>query len=200
MDQLFSTTFLEQFIITTFFSLVRQFSLYFFSLIFFTPDGTIQQTDHVEKLLWNFCSQMGDLYGKRYETANTLLLVHLADSVRAHGPLGTHSCFHFEDKNSYLLRLIHGTQNIPTQMINAVKLVQSLPSIAQTVKSKCAVAEFYARMSNDYSFCPDSNKISKETLIGPFSNHQLEGNHLSALEKYAGHPIQNIFAKTFNRA
>lgn len=161
---------------------------------------TKEQIDHAEKLLWNFCSQMGPLYGKRYETANVHLLVHLADSVRALGPLWTHSCFHFEDKNGYLLRLIHGTQNIPMQMINAVKLVQSLPSVAQTVKPKLAIADFYARMSNDYTFCSESNKISKEMLIGAWTHHQLEGNHLSALQKYAGHPIQNNLVRAFNRA
>lgn len=92
------------------------------------------QIDHAERLLWNFCSQMGSLYGERYLTANVHLLVHLSDSVRALGPLWIHSCFHFEDKNGHLLCLIHGTQNIPMQMVNAVKLIQCLPSIAQTIK------------------------------------------------------------------
>ncbi|KAL7404230.1 hypothetical protein ABVT39_011719 [Epinephelus coioides] len=108
---------------------------------------SVEQIDHAEKLLWNFCSQMANLYGERYETANVHLLVHLADSVRALGPLWTHSCFHFEDKNGYLLRLIHGTQNIPMQMVHAVKLVQSIPLISQTIKPVNAIAEFYTRMT-----------------------------------------------------
>jgi len=97
---------------------------------------SVEQIDHAEKLLWNFCSQMANLYGEQYETANVHLLVHLADSVKALGPLWTHSCFHFEDKNGYLLRLIHDTQNIPMQMVHAVKLVQSIPVISQTKKNR----------------------------------------------------------------
>lgn len=28
---------------------------------------SVEQVDHAEKLLWNFCSQFGDLYGERYK-------------------------------------------------------------------------------------------------------------------------------------
>ena len=56
---------------------------------------SIQQIDHAEKLLWNFCSQISTLDGERYQTANIHLRVYLADTVRALGPLLTHSCFHF---------------------------------------------------------------------------------------------------------
>ena len=106
------------------------------------------QIDHAEKLLWNFCSQMSGLYGERYMTANIHLLFPLRDSVRALRPLWTHSCFHFEDKNGYILRLIHGTQNIPVQMVNAVKTIQSLPSITQNIKLNTVATEFLARMTN----------------------------------------------------
>ncbi len=54
-------------------------------------------------------------------------------------------------------------------------------------------------MSNDYSFSPENNKISKDTLVGVWSDHQLEVNHLTALEKYAGHPMQNNSVTAFNR-
>lgn len=40
---------------------------------------TIEQIDHAEKLLWNFCSQMGHLYGKSYKTANMHLLVQVQE-------------------------------------------------------------------------------------------------------------------------
>lgn len=80
-----------------------------------------------------------------------LLIVHLADSVRDLGPLWTHSGFHFEDKNGYLLGIIHGTQYIPIQIVHAVGLVQSLPIIAQSVKLGNVIVEFYSRMSNDYN-------------------------------------------------
>ncbi len=115
---------------------------------------SVKQIGHAEKLLWNFTSQTGHLYGEPYQTANVHLLVHLADSVRALGPLWTHSCFYFEDKNSYLLRLIHG--NIPMQVVHAVKLVQSIPAISQTIKPANAITDFYTRMTNDHSFCQEN--------------------------------------------
>jgi hypothetical protein len=99
---------------------------------------SVKQIDHPEKLLLNFCSQIADLYGERYQTANMHFLVHLADSVRDLGPLWTHSCFHFEDKNVYLLRLIHGTQNIPIQIVNVICLVQSL----QNSMPECPMTTF----------------------------------------------------------
>ena len=59
------------------------------------------------------------VYGERDQTANIHLFVHLADSVLV--PLWTHSCFHFEDKNGYLLRYSKFTHaNGPCSQTNAV--------------------------------------------------------------------------------
>ncbi|WAR27548.1 LOW QUALITY PROTEIN: hypothetical protein MAR_013252 [Mya arenaria] len=56
------------------------------------------------------------LYGTCFMTLNLHQLVRLADSVRTLGPLFTHSCFPFEDKNGVLLNMIQGTQNIDNQI------------------------------------------------------------------------------------
>lgn len=160
---------------------------------------TRAQIDHAEKLLWNFCSQMGGLYGERYLTINLHLLVHLADSVRTLGPLWTHSCFHFEDKNGHLLRLIHGTQNIPGQMVNAVKLIQCLPSIAQTIRPDNAAGEFFAKMTSA-SFCLAGSVVNKVTLIGASCDLSLEANDLSAFETFFGHNLRSNVVNAFSRA
>ena len=55
------------------------------------------------------------------------------DDVRDLGPLYTHSYFSFEDKNGFILRLIHGTQFIDNQILSAVALIQKLPEL----KEKC---------------------------------------------------------------
>ncbi|XP_070408783.1 uncharacterized protein [Nothobranchius furzeri] len=161
---------------------------------------SFEQIHHAERLLWNFCSQIATLYGDRYETANVHLLVHLADSVRALGPLWTHSCFHFEDKNGYLLRLIHGTQNIPMQMIHAVKLVQSIPVISQTIKPGNAIAEFYIHMTKDDSFCVENHDLCRTKLYGASNKLQLDTVHHSALERCAGHCINSKTVRVFHRA
>ncbi|KAK7880001.1 hypothetical protein WMY93_033332 [Mugilogobius chulae] len=159
-----------------------------------------EQIDHAEKLLWNFCSQMANLYGERYETANVHLLVHLADSVRDLGPLWTHSCFHFEDKNGYLLRLTHGTQNISMQMVHAVKLVQSIPVISQTIKPGNAIAEFYTRITKDDSFCQENNHLSRTKVYGASTELQLDTVHLSTLERLIGDCIISKTVRIFHRA
>ena len=80
---------------------------------------TQEQLKHAEKLLYTFCCNVQNLYGPRFELANFHLLLHLADSVRKFGPLWTHSCFHFENCNGFLLKLIHGTQNIQCNVNDA---------------------------------------------------------------------------------
>ena len=55
------------------------------------------------------------------------------DDVRDQGPLYTHSCFSIEEKNGFILKLIHGTQFIDNQILSAVALCQKLPDL----KEKC---------------------------------------------------------------
>ena len=78
---------------------------------------TSEQLKHAERLLTNFCANIEKLYGTWYELANIHLLLHLVESVRQLGPLWTHSCFHFEDCNGFLLKLIHGSQSVQFQII-----------------------------------------------------------------------------------
>ena len=41
----------------------------------------------------------------------------------------THSCFPFESYNGNLLKLFHGTENVELQIVSAVAISQSLPSL-----------------------------------------------------------------------
>ncbi len=110
-----------------------------------------------------------------------------------------HSCFHFEDKNGHLLRLIHGTQNIPVQMVNAVKTIQCLPSITQNIKLKTATVEFLSRMTMDSSY-QASNVISSVETIGASFNLSLEAEDVSLVEQFLGQNLHNNVAKAYNRA
>ena len=47
------------------------------------------------------------------------------------GPLYTHSCFSFEAKNGFILKLIHGTPFIDSQIITAVSFSQKLPELRE---------------------------------------------------------------------
>lgn len=129
-------------------------------------------------------------------TANLHLLVHLADSVRALGPLWTHSCFHFEDKNGYLLRLIHGTQNIPAQNVNHS---QYFPSITQNIKLNIVTNEFLARMTKSNSYEP-SNVVNIVIMLGASFNRCLETDDISLLEHFLGQGLHSNVDKVYNRA
>lgn len=82
--------------------------------------------------LRNFCKSFSNLYGDRYCTMNVHQLLHLTENVKDLGPLYTHSCFPFEDKNGFILKLIHGTQFIDSQIISAVCLTQKIPELRES--------------------------------------------------------------------
>ena len=79
-----------------------------------------QQLQECDRDLEYFCFMFPFLYEPRYQTINVHNLLHLPQGVRELGPLWTHSCFHFEDKNGYILKMIHSTQNVSSQIIIAV--------------------------------------------------------------------------------
>ncbi|XP_062599997.1 uncharacterized protein LOC134261585 [Saccostrea cucullata] len=93
--------------------------------------STEEEVSEAEALLFNFCADFEYLYEKCFMTLNIHQLVHLADSVRVLGPLYTHSCFSFEDKNGFLLKMIQGTQNIDSQIVTGISFVQKLPELKQ---------------------------------------------------------------------
>lgn len=73
-----------------------------------------EQLKIAEQLLQQFSFKFSqlELYELRYQTLNIHQLLHLVDNVRDLGPLYTHSCFSFENKNGFVLKVIHGTQFI----------------------------------------------------------------------------------------
>lgn len=93
--------------------------------------STEEEVSEAEAMLFNFCADFECLYEKCFMTLNIHQLVHVADSVRALGPLYTHSCFSFEDKNGFLLKMIQGTQNIDSQIVTGVSFVQKIPELKQ---------------------------------------------------------------------
>lgn len=50
--------------------------------------------------------------GERYATINMHYLLHLTDMVKDLGPLWANSCYEFENANSTVEKLFHGTKKI----------------------------------------------------------------------------------------
>ena len=93
-----------------------------------------QELQQCERLLEYFCLMFPYLYELRYQTINIHNLLHLPQSVRELRPLWTNSCFHFQDKNGYILKMIRGTQNVASQIVTAVSFVQNLPQMVESLK------------------------------------------------------------------
>lgn len=86
--------------------------------------------DFLHKYVKNF----ENLYGLRYCSINIHQFLHFPTSVQRLGPLWTHTCFEYEDLNGQLLRLIHDTIHIDTQLtrshdqfIRMIRFIEMLP-------------------------------------------------------------------------
>lgn len=84
-------------------------------------------------LLEHFCLRAKRMYDERIETFNLHQLLHLPKSVQNNGPLWAFSCFFFEDLNGDLRGLFHGTQNVESQIIKAVSVMQHLPELQESL-------------------------------------------------------------------
>ena len=84
-----------------------------------------------ELMLFSFCKDFSSLYEERFNTLTVHQLLHLTDDVRDLGPVYTHSCFSFEDRNGFILKLIHGTQFIDSQILSAVSITQKIPELRE---------------------------------------------------------------------
>lgn len=80
-----------------------------------------------EGALFLFVECFEKLYGLRYCTLNLHQLVHLIDCVKQTGPLFVNNCYIFEDLNGFILRHIHGTQGIETQLVNLIEMLKVMP-------------------------------------------------------------------------
>lgn len=60
-------------------------------------------------------------------TLNVHQIVHLADNVRYTGPLYVNNCFIFEDLNGFIIKHIHGTQGVDTQITNIISMLKVPP-------------------------------------------------------------------------
>ena len=131
---------------------------------------TQSQIEHTERLLMHFCLKFPKLYSERYQTANLHSLLHMAEDVRNLGPLWTHSTFPFESLNGELLKLFHGTQSIVFQIVSAVNINRSLPTLSKTLVEGTDPHRFYCKLtssshpSNEKEIAPNTFAVGKVTI------------------------------------
>ena len=100
--------------------------------------GTSIMFADIEKsklLLRKFCAEMDLLYGKRHESFNIHLLLHLPQKVYDLGPLWATSLFYFEDLNGGLKHFFKGTQKVEMQIMHSVCVLQKIPDLIRGVPS-----------------------------------------------------------------
>ncbi|XP_077258856.1 uncharacterized protein LOC143895532 isoform X2 [Temnothorax americanus] len=80
---------------------------------------TVKNVEDAESLLHKFVRECPTLYGLQFCSINIHQILHLPDCVRRLGPLWVYSCFPYEDINGKILKLVHGTTNIESQIASA---------------------------------------------------------------------------------
>ena len=112
----------------------------------------------------------------------------------------THSCFAFEDRNGFLLKPIHGTHFIDSQIMFAVSIAQQLPNLPEKCIPKGSEIDLLYKDLNRTR----KSKFRTEILSNIYAlsaTYQvcLEIAEMNALEKYLGFscPMERFWA--FNR-
>jgi len=104
-----------------------------------------------KRYLFLFVYHFDKIYPRRYMTINIHSLIHLPETVEDLGPLYIYSLFHFEDKNGYILKLIHGTQNIPFQLASAVSASNFIPILCEeNIESDSKEEEFIKKCNGEH--------------------------------------------------
>lgn len=146
-----------------------------------------QELDLAENMMFTFCRHFSTLYDKCYMTLNLHQLIHLADSVRYLGPLYTHSCFSFEDKNGAILKMIRGTQCIDSQITTGISFVQKLPELKQKCIAKgSAESDIYYSIENPYLLKRQSKISDGVFILGSIKETKLNIQEFTALKNYLG--------------
>ena len=127
-------------------------------------------------------------------------LLHLPNHVRELGPLYTHSCFSFEDKNGFILKQTHGTQYIDSQIMYAVSLTQKIPELRQTcIFPESEEEKLFLQLSYTQKPKRGLQIVPGIYILGTPSRKILDNDEFRALERYLGYAPASIEVTIFNR-
>lgn len=148
-------------------------------------------------MLMNFCNRFQKIYGDRYMSANVHQLLHLSDNFNYLGALWTHSCFPFEDKNRFILQMIHGSQKIEFQIASAVNIIQSIPEVVdQCISKDPLMMNFYQSMNRQKCFPVDHPIGNESFVLGKVYKVDMTNVLFDMLSKYFGvSPISHDICK-----
>ena len=149
---------------------------------------TVDELQTAESRLNKFCIKYSMLYGSRHENYNVHCLLHLVEKVKDLGPLWSHSTFFFEDLNRDFRTLFHGTQNVQMQIMHAVCVQQSIPSLIKCLPCGSVEESIYLTMSNPHTKSHRSHILISNSIymVGKQDNITLDTEHTYLLNKFLG--------------
>ena len=148
-------------------------------------------------MLTHFCARMESLYGRRYETYNVHMLLHLPDCVERLGPLWCTSCFWFGGHNGDLTKLFHGTQNVDIQITHAVCIHQKIPELIPLLPEGSPARTFYKHLAEGRALPNCRERIDdKVHAIGSIQKFDLTEQAKAVVQDLLG-PI--LSAQKFKR-
>lgn len=177
------------------------YSLFVSAIFILLQDGiTENDLKKAEKMIEEFCRRFEELYDICFMTLNVHQLLHLVENVRNFGPLYTHSCFPFEDKNGKLLKMIRGTQNVDQQIIKGVSFLQKLPEL----RNSCIPSGSYILSLCESIECPQLLKRGEQIepgiyILGGLLYRELNQAEVNAYETYFGYASIPSKYKLFTR-
>lgn len=132
---------------------------------------TFDDINKADEMLFEFVARFQIFFGKSQMTFNVHLLTHLAKSVKLWGPLWAHSAFVFENANGCLLKLVHGTKSIASQIVNKFLMYRAIPlfstqyAISENIQKFCFANDRRLKSATKYASCTilDNGRVMETT-------------------------------------
>ena len=162
---------------------------------------TSQDLNIAENCLIEFVEKFQILYYLRHCTLNLHQLIHLVDQVRQLGALWTHACFTFEDKVRVILKFIHGSQSIDSQIVTAVSFTQKIPELIENFvfNESDGVENLKDQLSSRY-LPKIQEKVSENVYrLGQFSHRNLSKEELVGIKEFMGFPPLSSQCSSFTK-
>ncbi|KAE8743463.1 hypothetical protein FOCC_FOCC010915 [Frankliniella occidentalis] len=144
-----------------------------------------QELLYCQKTLEEFVKQFEVLYGSRHMTMVIHMLLHLDLAVTNLGPMKSYSCFPYESLNGEILKMIHGTRYVETQLASGCFLISQLPHKLSSLKN-AAVQDFCYRVLHPSLKLKKLENLAtdpeKMFSVGTYREFQEQKHVLSALE------------------
>lgn len=154
---------------------------------------SFEEVNKADEMLLEFVIRFQALFGEASMTSNVHLLTHLAKSVKLLGPLWAHSAFVFESANGSLLKLVHGTKDVPKQIVGKFLLHKSIPYFSAKHRVSDRVLGFCSQIT-DNSKVQSYKKWDNTTVLDGGRVRHLTQAECQAFDAAGKQPSNEIFS------